>query len=115
MFPDDTTSETPIPKHFLCRRCRKTGTHLTADGLVDCQSAGGVVAPISRSDYGRFEDCPHRSAMLPGYKLRLLATLARRARMNKLPSEIAMSRVESAEAIIRLDLSIAQQIARRTQ
>lgn len=104
---------TLIPKEFLCRRCNHCSSHLRPDGLVDCQIAEIPVVPVQRSAYTHFEDCPQRSGHtpLPGYKLRLLASFARRVTKRE-GQELMPERIATAEAVIRSDMRTMARLGR---
>lgn len=101
----------PIPKAFLCRRCKHCHDHLRPDGLIDCALSEHPVIPIERKDYGRFEHCPQRTGdiPLPSHKLKLLASYARRVK-GRDGSELIHARLDSAEAVIRSDLRISAKL-----
>jgi hypothetical protein len=122
MLRDDKSDLPEIPKQYLCRRCISRSSHLREDGRVDCKAAGKAVKPVLRSDYVRFEECPYRSLRLPSHKLKLLAVLARRNRLRKITSEsadaqteLAAAKIESAEALIRLDIQVAARRQKNAQ
>lgn len=114
---DDGTQASKIPKQFLCRRCTRCSNTLTDDSLVDCEAAGRAVEPVLRSDYRRFEDCPHRSetnVFLPSCKLKLLAAFARRVRKRGVGDLQVVERIGIAEQVIRQDIQASMHLKSKT-
>jgi hypothetical protein len=108
-----TVEVEPIPKEFLCRRCKHCGDNLRPDGLVDCSLSEQPVAPMLKKEYELFEHCPVRVGFipLPSHKLRLLARYARRVKDRDGPEHMLVQ-LGCAEAVIRSDLLISTRLSR---